>query len=553
MVHKLRYVALAVFAALLLGANGVAGLECAARGRIGLLPSHHNDALGNRATVPGEVMAATTITVTSTDDDYTDGKSKKCTDFPPDQCTLRRAINQAYTLSSGQRPVHIVFDIPTSDDGYDSTLRAWKITLTGTTAHDLRELYGKTVVDGSTQPGGRSSGPKIIVDGQGSKSKGLVLRQDDNEVRGLAMQNFRNTHITLSSDGNLVEDCWLGLSDDGMTLSSGSGTDPEGGSGLAISAGSDNNIVRGNVLTGFFGAAAAIRGDHNVFSGNLVGTRANGTVPIPAQFDQHPCLAGAWTGGSGITVADNDNQIGGPRVEEGNVFAGLFLEVGATTTQRPAMDVSGDDHLIQNNVIGLDGNGALVGVCGRGMDFGNAPSDMQVISNTIVETGLSGILMNGSTINGNLLRGNVIRRATAWPGEQGDNNFAEDAIAYGPTVPAPLRNFVPAKVTEFNGTTVSGTSGMGSECPRCTVEVFLDDRDTVTEALQSVAVVTADASGNWNATLSQEPAAGQGLRTMSTVPDTFTIIGLDANTTSGLSGLQVGVRQVLLPLVLRHR
>jgi len=553
MIHKLWYAALVVLVALLLRASGAAGLELAPQGLISPAASRHDDAPGSRVMVSAEAMSDTTITVTSTDDDYTDGKSKKCSDFPADQCTLRRAINQAYTLSSGQRPVHIVFDIPTGDEGYDPALQVWKITLTGTTAHDLRELYGKTIVDGSTQPGGRSDGPKIIVDGQGSKSKGLVLRQNDNEVRGLALQNFRNTHVTLSSDNNLVEDCWFGLSDDGMALSSGSGTDPEGGSGLAISAGSDNNIVRDNVLAGFFGAAAAIRGDRNVFSGNLVGTRANGTVPIPAQFDQHPCLAGAWTGGSGITVADSDNQIGGPTAAEGNVFAGLFLEVGPTTTQRPAMDVSGDEHLIQNNVIGLDGNGALVGVCGRGMDFGNAPSDMQVISNTIVETGLSGILMNGSTINGNLLRGNIIRRATAWPGEQGDNNFAEDAIAYGPTVPAPLRNFAPAKVTEINGTAVSGTSGAGSDCPRCTVEVFLEDRDTVTEALRSMAVVTSDASGNWNATLTQELGADQGLRTMSTVPDTFTIIGLEADTTSRLSGLQVGVRQVLLPLVLRHR
>ena len=552
MIRKLRYATAVLLVVLLLVVEVAAVQKAAPQGPAKLRAAAHDDGVNSGLSAPTEVMASTYITVTSTDDDYTDGKSKKCSDFPDDQCTLRRAINQAYRLPSAERPVYIVFNIPTSDSGYDPTLQAWKIMLTGTTAYDLRELYGQTILDGSTQPGGRTDGPKIIVDGQGSKNKGLVLRQGDNEVRGLAMQNFKDSHITLSSDDNLVEECWFGLSDDGTTLSSGDGTDPEGSSGVAFSTGSDRNTVRNNVLAGFFETAAAIRGDDNVFSGNLVGTRADGTVPIPGQFDQHPCLAGAWTGGSGITVADDNNQIGGPTAAEGNLFAGLFLEVGPTSTQRPAMDVSGDGHLIQNNVIGLDINGDLIGVCGRGLDFGNAPSDMQVLNNIIVEPGLSAILMNGSTINGNTLQGNIISRASAWPGEQGDNDFAEDAIAYGPAVPAALRNFEPAKVTEINGVAVSGTSGEGSDCPLCTIEVFLDDADGVTEALLSLAVVTADASGNWTAALPVPLEADEGLRTMSTVPDTFTVFGLDAGTTSRLSGLRAGGRPVFLPLVLQN-
>ena len=40
-------------------------------------------------------QAETHIVVTSTDDDYNDGKSKMCSDVPADQCTLRRAITSA--------------------------------------------------------------------------------------------------------------------------------------------------------------------------------------------------------------------------------------------------------------------------------------------------------------------------------------------------------------------------------------------------------------------------------------------------------------------------
>jgi len=520
MVRKLWHVALVVLTGLLLTAVDVAAI------------------------VPNN----TTITVNSTADDYHDGKSKKCSSYPTEPCTLRRAINQAYSLASSHRPAHIEFDIPTTDPGYDAGLGVWKIQLTGTTLYDLRELHGQTIIDGSTQPGGRSNGPKVIINGQGNKNNGFVLRQDNNVIRGLAMQNFKNSHVTISSDDNTIENCWFGLSDDGTTLSSGSDTDPEGGSGVALSAGSDRNTVRNNVFAGFFEVAAAIRGDDNIFAGNRIGMRADGTVPIPAQFDKHPCLSGAWTGGSGITVADSNNQIGGPTAADGNIFAGLFLDVGPTTTQRPAIDVSGDGHTIQNNIIGLDSDDTGVGVCGRGLDLGNGPSDMQVLDNAIVEPSLSAILMNGTTLNGNTLRGNTIKRETAWPGKQGHNKFAEDAIAYGPVAPSALRNFIPAEITTVSGTSVTGTSGHGSPCPFCDIELFLDD-DEITEALHPLATTTANGSGEWHATLLAPLVSGQGLRTMSTVPDNFTITGLHTGTTSNLSTLQGTGNQTFLPLI----
>ncbi len=498
---------------------------------------------------PAQISATTYITVTSTADDYNDGYSKKCSDFPPAECTLRRAINQAYSLSAPDRPVAIIFSIPVTDSGYLPAVAAWKIELSGTTANDLRELYGQTILDGSTQPGGRADGPKIIVNGLENHNNGLILRQGGNIVRAVAWQGFLNSHLTLSSNDNTIEDCWFGLSDDGMLLSAGDETTPEGGSGVAFSAGVSGNTVRDNYFAGFYETAAAVRGDNNVFSGNSIGTRADGTVPLPGGFDQHPCQVGAWAGGVGITVEGNDNQIGGPTAAEGNRFAGLFLD---TTDQSPAIKVSqtGQGTIIQNNVIGLDAADDVIGVCGRGMDFGSGPQNMQVIDNVIVETGLSAILMNSPSLNGNTLQGNIIRRASTWPPEQGMNPFPEDAIAYGPTVPDELRSFVPAQVTEVDGTTVTGTSGEGSPCPHCTVELFLDDADAVTETLQSLALVTADGNGDWTATLPAELAPGQGLRTMSTVPDTFTIPGLDTGTTSNLSVLYARYF-VFLPLVSR--
>jgi hypothetical protein len=323
-----------------------------------------------------------------------------------------------------------------------------------------------------------------------------------------------------------------------------------------MAAGGSGNTVQDNVFAGFFGVAVAIRGDNAVFTGNWIGTRADGTVPIPAQFDKHPCLSGAWVGGSGITVSGDGHQIGGPDPADGNIFAGIFLDLSSTSTQPPAMDVSGDgaDHIIQNNIIGIDAQDNVVGVCGRGMDFANGPKDMWVEANMIVETGLSGIVMNSSTINGNTLRGNIIKRVTDWPSEQGFNDFPEDAISYGTEINPALRSFKPAAITDIDGVTVTGTSGANSACGYCVVEVFLDDTDTVTETLQSLAVVTAAANGSWTATSASPLASGQGLRTMSTVPDSFTIIGLDPGTTSRLSELYSGggiggANAIYLPIV----
>ena len=493
------------------------------------------------------ITATTWITVTSTMDDPADGNSKKCSDVPADECTLRRAINQANPLAAPERPVAIVFAIPLTDTGYLPALGAWKITLGGTTAQALRDLNGQTILDGTTQPGGRSDGPKIIVNGNGAKNYGLILRNDGNEVRGIAMQDFLEAHISISSNSNRVESCWFGLSDDGTTLTSGDDTEPEGGGGIAFAGGANDNEVRGNVLAGFYQVAVAVRGDRNVVAGNWIGLRADGTVPLPGGFSQHPCYGDSWTGGVAMTVAEDDNVIGGPTAADGNIMAGLYLQ---TTDQSPAMDVIGSGHTIQNNRIGLDAHGTVVGVCGRGLDLGGGPQDMMVRDNTIVETGLSAIFMNSSSLNGNTLRGNIIRRDTAWPPEQGMNPFPEDAIAYGPFVPAALRGFVPAQVTEVDGTTVTGTSGAGSACPNCAIEIFLDDQDSVTETLQSLAVVTASADGTWTATLPAPLERGQGLRTMSTVPDSFTIIGLDAGTTSNLSVLYARY-QIFLPLVAR--
>ncbi len=83
------------------------------------------------------------------------------------------------------------------------------------------------------------------------------------------------------------------------------------------------------------------------------------------------------------------------------------------------------------------------------------------------------------------------------------------------------------------------------------IELFLDDTDTVTEALQSLAVITATADGSWSATLPFALAANQGVRTTSTSAQFGTIPNITKGTTTGLSNLYRSAYKVFLPAVLR--
>lgn len=128
------------------------------------------------------------------------------------------------------------------------------------------------------------------------------------------------------------------------------------------------------------------------------------------------------------------------------------------------------------------------------------------------------------------------QKLTPW-GEIEGNNSPEDAVQMTKSLPDAYRNFKPAKVTSINGINVSGTAGVGSPCPNCIIEIFLDDTDTVTETLQSLAVVTASSNGNWTAVLPTALTAGKALRTTNTTAKHNTIPNMSLGTTTGLSAL----------------
>jgi len=503
----------------------------------------------------------TFITVTSgTDPD--DNKSKTCYtgSSATAPCTLRRAIVEARNVPESEKPVLIKFDIPEeSAEGYVSSLGIWKINLYPTTDTTVfRELNGQIIIDGSTQSGGRSDGPKIIIFGPGTGNKdglrlGSFSGQDANEIIGLGFQNLR-THMFINSNNNLVKDNWFGLTDNGQEayLTEFMENEHSGGTAIAVSANMADNIIENNVFLGLYETAATIRGGTNTFRMNFLGTTADGTVPGKQTDPDLVCTKVDWLGGGGITLEGENHVV------ENNIIAGLRLEISKYSTQPTAIYVGGDGHLIRDNLIGVDSANEEVGVCGRGIYIGNGPQNNSISGNTIVNPGFSGISLNDALYDANTLESNVIKRSSQWPQLEGFP-AAENAIQMGKSLSGEFQAFKPAKVTDIDGTTIKGESGTSSLCPNCVIELFLDDTDLITETLKSLVIVTANPDGNWTATIPSILNANQGIRTTSTTAKFNTIPDMDAGTTTGLSILYTegggtgGGNQLYMPLVVNNK
>ena len=335
----------------------------------------------------------------------------------------------------------------------------------------------------------------------------------------------------------------------GVHLRGGNPQDGSGSAGINMAGGTgaaESNIIQNNVFAGFDGVAAALRGGSNEFVNNYVGTQADGNVvknANPALW----CTTEDWLGG-GVSVEGISQLI------ENNIIAGLRQEIFVLSQQPDALRVTVvgiTGHTIRNNRIGVDIDNTEVGACGRGIYLSGDMKKTLIAHNTIVNTRLLGISLNDNLYDECTLRGNIIKQTNAWPAVP-NNPKPEDAIQLGPLLPDGYEFFKPAKVTAINGANVSGTSGDASACPNCVIELFLDDTDTVTEALQSLAVVTATASGDWTAILPAALTGGQGIRTTSTSAQFGTIPNISKGTTTGLSPLYGVEHKIFLPLTLRN-
>jgi hypothetical protein len=304
----------------------------------------------------------------------------------------------------------------------------------------------------------------------------------------------------------------------------------QGGGVYALA--SDNNTIRSNVISGAFARAIDIQGTNNVVTGNVIGTRADGTVPDVAEGNK--CIASfdfdlnSWYGGWGMQINGTGNQI------TNNRLVGMHNLRATNETAPIAIEVFGNNHQIKDNVIGVDSAGKEYGVCGQGiLASGNGT---QIVDNVIVrsKTGFEGT--SGDTLNAAILASDSsptfgrisVRRNTIKDGPG-------KVYTFGPGIPTALKEFYPSSIKQINGVNVIGSNGYQSHCPNCIVDLYQDDADDNQEALSYVGTTTADAAGNFTYTLGAPLPAGTVLRTMSTVQGAGVIGNLGSGTTTRMS------------------
>lgn len=265
----------------------------------------------------------------------------------------------------------------------------------------LPASFGVVTLDGTTQPG-FSTTPLIELNGisAGDFSVGLNLIGGSSVVRGLVINGFDGTGISLGGDNNHVEGCYIGTSANGSSMQG------NGEQGVSIN-GNSNNTVGGttaaarNVISGSSANGVLVLGPSsgNLIQGNYIGTNATGT-------------GGISNAGDGIEMVSGSNTvsnctIGGTTAGAGNVISGnngsgiQFFGVGT-------------GNLIQGNLIGMSATGtqavgnALVGVVVTDATNTTIGGSVASARNLISGNGTEGVRINDSTANHNFVKGNYI-------------------------------------------------------------------------------------------------------------------------------------------------
>lgn len=503
------------------------------------------DVLQSQSLAEPDQPAATVITVNKSADLNSGSLSRTCGYTSgvfvaaTDGCTLRRALIEASARPQSDRPISIRFKLANNDPNKDLEVAGtWTLQINAALpplkTQSISNKNGQVTINGDTQPGGRTTAPKIIVN---TNDFSLQVESTNNVIRKLAFKG--GGAIFLKEDGNLVEDIWMGLTDDGQSIHFRTPGNEWRMAGGGVSILSDNNIVQDNVISGAFAKAIDINSNtrNNTIQRNLIGTRADGTVPTVPLAAQ--CLRSMsydpqnWYGGWGIALSGSSNNVLNNRI------AGLHILQSANDTPPMAIEIFGANHQISGNTIGIDSAGSKVGVCGQGIKVSG--SGTQILDNIIFgsrqgfEDDAATAIMASDT---SPLFGQItVRRNLV---DSGPGNV----YAFGPGIPQVLQAFAPARITAINGTMVAGAAGFNSPCPGCLIDLYSDDNDSIGETLTHLGSATAGSNGTFSFALSQPLAPGIGIRTSSTTPSAGVIGSFGAGTTTRYSKLYLPMSSV---------
>ena len=449
------------------------------------------------------------------------------------------SLRQAMTDADGNPGADtIVFNIPTSDPGYNSAAGVWTIQ----PATDLPYITNdSTFIDGTTQTANQGNnnpeGPEIEINGTGIAEAGIVINGSDNIIRGLVINRCPLYGIIIQNHRNKISGNYVG------TDATGTYALPNE-YGITISGGAKHNLIGGNtaeernLISGNsqWGLTVTWDGtDSNMVKGNFIGTNASG--------DDTLCNI---HGGVHLTYKSSATIVGGNTEGERNVISGSTSKKGASIYSGNGITIEkSNNNRITGNYIGTDKNatkalynkkygiliqesqynmigGTEAGEANviSGYEFGGVIIRMgstkyNVVTGNIIGTDRTGLLQceqcyqgvyldygahdniigPGNTISNNTsfgvhsfmdstIRNTITRNSIARNGEMGIVNAkgANDSLA------APV-------IAEVTSAGVAGTA-----CADCVVEIF---SDSLGEGAIFEGYTTADASGNfaWSGTV----------------------------------------------------
>ncbi len=263
--------------------------------------------------------------------------------------SLRWAITGSNLTSHGDK---ILFDIPTTDPGYDAAQSIWVIKPT----KPLPVLSaGQLEIDGTSQSKNRAIdnplGPEIFLDGSaaGDKAKGIEIHSSHNWIHDIGIGSFSQNAIAVIGEVsrfNRITGCYVGLAGDGV-----SAMPQNGWSGIVIATADSNTIggatplLRNHIvamgLHGILLSGAPCRA--NVVQNNFVGVNTQGRAVANVRD------------GIRLEKGPSQNLIGGLYETEGNICSGngrtgIRLEgVGVDSNQvagnRVGVNIADDDSL----------------------------------------------------------------------------------------------------------------------------------------------------------------------------------------------------------------
>jgi hypothetical protein len=271
------------------------------------------------------------------------------------------------------------------------------------TSSSLPTLYSPVTIDGTTQPG-YAGAPLIQLDAAFIFSTDAIhLAGGNSTVKGLSITGCV-TAVNLASDNNTIQNCWIGV-----TPGRVAGT--RNLTGIRVVGG--NNLIGGttplqrNVVSGnetgidIIGSPFFPAGDHNVVTGNYVGTNPAGDAAIPNT-------------GNGIQIREGlGNRIGGETIEESNLISGNRNNGVLIDGTRSA------DNQVGANYIGTDLYASYAIPNGTGIHLARGAHNNIVgptvggASRTNIVSGntLAGIAISDAGTRNNLVTRNIIGRA----------------------------------------------------------------------------------------------------------------------------------------------